>query len=38
MPLETRPAVYFFRDEVMKGEWNPAMTAGAGFLHNSAQL
>ena len=33
VPLEMRPAVHFFGDEVMEGEWNPAMTASAGLRH-----
>ena len=38
MPFEMRPAVHFFGDKVVEGEWNPAMTASAGFRHSSAQL
>ena len=33
VPLETRPAVHFFGDEVMEGERHPAMTASAGLRH-----
>ena len=38
MPLEMRPTLDFLWDEVVEGEWNPAMTASAGFRHGSAQL
>jgi hypothetical protein len=38
VPLEMRPAVHFFGDEVVEGEWHPATTAGAGLRHASAQL
>ena len=33
VPLEMRPAVHFFGDEVVEGEWHPATTAGAGLRH-----
>ena len=33
VPLEVRPAVHFFGDEVMEGERHPAMTASAGLRH-----
>jgi hypothetical protein len=33
VPLEVRPAVNFFGDEMMEGERHPAMTASAGLRH-----
>ena len=36
--LEMRPAVDFLGNQVVKGEGDPAMTASAGLLHESAQL
>ena len=38
MPLEMCPAVNFLGNEVVECERNPAMTAGAGLPHGSAQL
>ena len=33
VPLEMRPAVHFFGDEVVEGERHPALTASAGLRH-----
>ncbi len=33
VPLEVRPAVHFFGDEMVEGERHPAMTASAGLRH-----
>ena len=38
VPLEVRPAVHFFGDEVVEGERHPAMTARAGLRLGSVQL
>ena len=38
VPPEVRPAMDFFRYQVVKGERNPPLTTGAGFRHMIAQL